>query len=85
MASKQKALTAIKQTLKDLLYTMKTIDDEMKNKMETAIDSFVDDSVSQYSKSEISEKFSDGEKAIKFFFEYVKMKANEGNRTISFH
>ena len=40
MASKQKALTAIKQTLKDLLYTMKTIDDEMKNKMETAIDSF---------------------------------------------
>lgn len=57
-------LSAIRQTLKDLLYMMENIDDEMIKNLEIAIDSFIDESASTCSKGEINEKFSTGEKAI---------------------
>jgi hypothetical protein len=85
MASKQKMLSAIKQTLKDLLYMMKSIDNEMIKNMETATDSFIDESASKYSKSEINEKFSTGEKAIKLLYEYIEMKAKRDGRNSTLH
>ncbi len=81
MASKQKMLSAIRQTLKDLLYMMENIDDEMIKNMEIAIDSFIDDS-STYTKDEINEKFSSGEKAINLLYEYIQMKAIGKTRTL---
>jgi len=84
VASKQKMLSAIRQSLKDLLYMMENIDDEIIKNMEIAIDSFIDESASTYSKDEINERFSTGEKAINLFYEYIEMKAKvEGkNRTL---
>ena len=81
MASKQKMLSAIRQTLKDLLYMMENIDDEMIKNMEIAIDSFIDDA-STYTKDEINEKFNSGEEAINLLFEYIQMKAVGKNRTL---
>ncbi len=76
MASKLKHLYAVRQTLKDLLYMMKDVDAEMKKNMEIAIDSFVDESVSTYTKNEIAEKFSTSEKAYALLDEFIEMKAN---------
>ncbi len=81
MASKQKMLSAIRQTLKDLLYMMENIDDETIKNMEIAIDSFID-AASTYTKDEINEKFSSGEKAINLLYEYIQMKAIGENRTL---
>ncbi len=72
---------AIRQTLKDLLYMMENIDDEMIKNMEIAIDSFIDDA-STYTKDEINEKFNSGEEAINLLFEYIQMKAVGKNRTL---
>ncbi len=85
MASKQKMLSAIRQTLKDLLYMMENIDDEMIRNMELAIDSFIDESASKYSKSEINEKFSTGEKAINLLHEYIGMKAKKEGKNPGLH
>ena len=85
MASKQKMLSAIRQTLKDLLYMMENTDDEMIKNMEIAIDSFIDESVSTYSKGEINEKFSTGEKAINLLYEYIEMKAKMDEKNSTLH
>lgn len=82
LASKKKMLLAIRQTLKDLLYMMNNLDENMIKEMEIAIDSFIEESASQYTAQELSEKFSTGEKAIDLLYEYVEMKAKEGNATI---
>ncbi len=78
-------LSAIRQTLKDLLYMMENVDDEMIKNMENAIDSFIDESASAYTKNEINEKFSTGEKAIKLLQEYTEMKAGEESETPTLH
>lgn len=75
-------LLAIRQTLKDLLYMMNNVDENMIKEMEIAIDSFIEESASQYTAQELSEKFTTGEKAIDLLYEYVEMKAKEGNATI---
>jgi len=85
VASKQKMLSAIRQALKDLLHMMKNIDDDMIKNMENAIDSFIDESASTYSKGEINEKFSTGEKAIKLLYEYIEMKANREGKNPTLH
>lgn len=82
LASKKKMLLAIRQTLKDLLYMMNNVDENMIKEMEIAIDSFIEESASQYTAQEVSEKFSTGEKAIDLLYEYVEMKTKEGNATI---
>jgi len=82
LASKKKMLLAIRQTLKDLLYMMNNVDENMIKEMEIAIDSFIEESASQYTAQELSEKFRTGEKAIDLLYEYVEMKAKEGNATI---
>ncbi len=74
-------LSVIRQTLKDLLYMMENIDDEMIKNMEIAIDSFIDDA-STYTKDEINEKFSSGEKAFNFLYEYIQKKAIAKNRSL---
>lgn len=53
--------------------------------METAIDSFVDERVSAYSKSEINEKFSTGEKAIKLLYEYIEMRVKGDGKNHTLH
>jgi len=54
----------------------------MIKEMEIAIDSSIEESASQYTAQELSEKFSTGEKAIDLLYEYVEMKAKQGNDTI---
>ncbi len=74
-------LSVIRQTLKDLLYMMENIDDEMIKNMEIAMDSFIDDA-STYTKDEINEKFSSGEKAFNLLYEYIQKKAIAKNRSL---
>ncbi len=85
MASKQKMISAIRQTLKDLLYMMENLDDAMIKNMEIAIDSFIDESASTYSKGELNEKFSTGEKAINLLYEYIEMKAKVEENNLTLH
>ncbi len=64
---------------------MENIDDEMIKNMEIAIDSFIDESATTYSKGEINEKFSTGEKAIKLLYEYIEMKAKGEGKNPTLH
>ena len=82
MASKRKRLLAIRQTLKDLLYLMSSVDESMKPKMEKAIDSFIEESASQYTAQELNETFSTGEKAVDLLRAYIERKAKEGQNTV---
>ena len=82
MASKKKTLIAIKQTLKDLLHQMDSIDGSMKVKMEKAIDSFIEESASQYTAHELNAKFRSGEKASDLLREYIEQKSKESKITI---
>jgi len=82
MASKRKKLLAIRQTLKDFLYLMTSVDGSMKPKMEKAIDSFIEESASQYTAQELNEMFSTGEKAVDLLRAYIERKAKEGQNTV---
>ncbi len=64
---------------------MENIDDEMIKNMEIAIDSFIDESATTYSKGEINEKFSTGEKAINLLYEYIEMKAKMEGKNSTLH
>ena len=81
MVSKRKKLLAIKQTLKDLLYLMRNNNERMISKMECAIDSFIEESASQYTNQKLSEKFSSGEKAVNLLYAYIEHKAKEEQNT----
>jgi len=61
---------------------MDNVDEKIIKEMEKAIDLFIEESASQYTTHELNEKFSTGEKAINLLFEYIAMKAKEGNTTI---
>lgn len=60
---------------------MSSIDESMKQKMEKAIDSFIDESASQYTAQELNEMFSSGEKAIALLRAYIERKAKEAKNT----
>jgi phage tail tape-measure protein len=54
----------------------------MKPKMEKAIDSFIEESASQYTAQELYEMFSTGEKAVDLLRAYIERKAKEAQNTV---